>query len=175
VALVHERTIPTERPPLVGEVSANFCRYRVSRGQRDGSLRLYSLFSRPYCYYYYYYYYSSGLSRGKRRINCVHVSSTVSRKKSQYKYRPTNKPFQNVENFKYLSAIMKNLKCTHVEIKINLIRRILATTQFKTFCLHVPYLNSTRKSIYIYIYKQTPWSVSASELYRPSDRRFSAK
>jgi hypothetical protein len=25
VALVHERTIPTERPPLVGEVSANFC------------------------------------------------------------------------------------------------------------------------------------------------------
>jgi hypothetical protein len=26
VALVHERTIPTERPPLVGEVSANFLR-----------------------------------------------------------------------------------------------------------------------------------------------------
>jgi hypothetical protein len=25
VALVLERTIPTERPPLVGEVSANFC------------------------------------------------------------------------------------------------------------------------------------------------------
>jgi hypothetical protein len=25
VALVHERTIPTERPPLVGEVSGNFC------------------------------------------------------------------------------------------------------------------------------------------------------
>jgi hypothetical protein len=24
VALVHKRTIPTERPPLVGEVSANF-------------------------------------------------------------------------------------------------------------------------------------------------------
>jgi hypothetical protein len=23
--LVHERTIPTEQPPLVGEVSANFC------------------------------------------------------------------------------------------------------------------------------------------------------
>jgi hypothetical protein len=28
VALVRERTIPTERPPLVGEVSANFCEYR---------------------------------------------------------------------------------------------------------------------------------------------------
>jgi hypothetical protein len=28
VALVRERTIPTERPPLVGEVSANFCGYR---------------------------------------------------------------------------------------------------------------------------------------------------
>ena len=26
VALVHERTIPTERPPPVGEVSANFLR-----------------------------------------------------------------------------------------------------------------------------------------------------
>ena len=25
VALVRERTIPTEQPPLVGEVSANFC------------------------------------------------------------------------------------------------------------------------------------------------------
>jgi hypothetical protein len=25
LALVRERTIPTERPPLVGEVSANFC------------------------------------------------------------------------------------------------------------------------------------------------------
>jgi hypothetical protein len=25
VALVREQTIPTERPPLVGEVSANFC------------------------------------------------------------------------------------------------------------------------------------------------------
>jgi hypothetical protein len=25
MALVRERTIPTERPPTVGEVSANFC------------------------------------------------------------------------------------------------------------------------------------------------------
>jgi hypothetical protein len=25
VALVRKRTIPTERPPLVGEVGANFC------------------------------------------------------------------------------------------------------------------------------------------------------
>jgi hypothetical protein len=25
VALVYKRTIPTERPPLVGEISANFC------------------------------------------------------------------------------------------------------------------------------------------------------
>jgi hypothetical protein len=36
VALVREQTIPTERPPLVGEVSANVCGYRVSRGQRNG-------------------------------------------------------------------------------------------------------------------------------------------
>jgi len=28
VALVRERTIPTERPPPVGEVSANICGYR---------------------------------------------------------------------------------------------------------------------------------------------------
>jgi hypothetical protein len=29
VALVRERTIPTERPPLVCEVSANFCGYII--------------------------------------------------------------------------------------------------------------------------------------------------
>jgi hypothetical protein len=34
VALVREGTIPTERPQLVSEVSANFCGQRVSRGQR---------------------------------------------------------------------------------------------------------------------------------------------
>jgi hypothetical protein len=28
---VRERTIPTERPPLVGEVIANLCGYRVDR------------------------------------------------------------------------------------------------------------------------------------------------
>jgi hypothetical protein len=39
---VREQTIPTKRPPLVGEVIANFCGYRVPRGQRDGSLRPYS-------------------------------------------------------------------------------------------------------------------------------------
>jgi hypothetical protein len=33
VALVRKRTIPTERPLLVGEVSANFCKYRVLRRQ----------------------------------------------------------------------------------------------------------------------------------------------
>jgi hypothetical protein len=37
--LVRTRTIPTEWPPLVGEVSANFCGQRVSRGQRNGSPR----------------------------------------------------------------------------------------------------------------------------------------
>jgi hypothetical protein len=43
---VRELTISTERPPLVGEVIANFCGYRVPRGQRDGSLLPYSRFSR---------------------------------------------------------------------------------------------------------------------------------
>jgi hypothetical protein len=37
MALVRKRTIPTERPPLVGEVSANFCGQWVSGGQRNGS------------------------------------------------------------------------------------------------------------------------------------------
>jgi hypothetical protein len=45
--LVRERTIQTERPPHVGEVSANVCRYRVSRGQRGGSPRPYYRFSIP--------------------------------------------------------------------------------------------------------------------------------
>jgi hypothetical protein len=43
---VRERTIPTERRPLVDEVIANFCGQRVPCGQRDGSLRPYSRFSR---------------------------------------------------------------------------------------------------------------------------------
>jgi hypothetical protein len=47
VALDRERTIPTERPPLVDEVSANFFEYRVSRGQRNGSPRPCSRFSIP--------------------------------------------------------------------------------------------------------------------------------
>jgi hypothetical protein len=39
MALVRERTIPTERPPPIGEVSANFADKGVSRGQRNGSPR----------------------------------------------------------------------------------------------------------------------------------------
>jgi hypothetical protein len=37
VSLVRERTISTEKLPLVGEVSANICGQRVSRGQRHES------------------------------------------------------------------------------------------------------------------------------------------
>jgi hypothetical protein len=40
--LVRERTVPTKRPPLVGEVNADFC----GCGQHDGSLRPYSRISR---------------------------------------------------------------------------------------------------------------------------------
>jgi hypothetical protein len=47
VASVRERTIPTERPPLLGEVGTNFGGLKVPRGQRDGSLRPYSRISRP--------------------------------------------------------------------------------------------------------------------------------
>jgi hypothetical protein len=47
VVWICERTIPAERPPLVGEVSVNFCGYKVPRGQRDGYLRPYFRFSRP--------------------------------------------------------------------------------------------------------------------------------
>jgi hypothetical protein len=38
VARVRERTILTERPPLVGEANANFSGMRVPRGQRDSTL-----------------------------------------------------------------------------------------------------------------------------------------
>jgi hypothetical protein len=47
LAYVHEPIIPTERLPPIGEVSANFCGYRVPRGQLDVSLRPYSHISRP--------------------------------------------------------------------------------------------------------------------------------
>jgi hypothetical protein len=47
VAKVSERTIPIERQPLVCEVSANFCGYKVPRAQREGFLRPYARLSRP--------------------------------------------------------------------------------------------------------------------------------
>jgi hypothetical protein len=43
VGLARERTTPNERPPPVGEVSANVCGYTVSRGQRGGSLTFVTL------------------------------------------------------------------------------------------------------------------------------------
>jgi hypothetical protein len=39
MVLVRKRTIATERSPHVGEVSSNFCGWRMSRGQRNGSPR----------------------------------------------------------------------------------------------------------------------------------------
>jgi hypothetical protein len=45
--LVRQQTIPTERPPFVGEVSAKFSGYRVSRGQRNEFPRPLIRFSRP--------------------------------------------------------------------------------------------------------------------------------
>jgi hypothetical protein len=47
VVLVRERTIPIERPPLVGEVSATFADKGVTRHHRDGSIRPYCRISRP--------------------------------------------------------------------------------------------------------------------------------
>jgi hypothetical protein len=47
VGWVRERTVPTEPPPLDGEVNINFCGYRVPRGQREGSLPPCSRFSKP--------------------------------------------------------------------------------------------------------------------------------
>jgi hypothetical protein len=32
-------TVPTKRPPIVGEVSANFCGQKVPCGEHDGSLQ----------------------------------------------------------------------------------------------------------------------------------------
>jgi hypothetical protein len=52
VAWARKRTIPTEPPPLVGEVSASICRQRVPRSQLDGSLWPYSRISRPHTNYH---------------------------------------------------------------------------------------------------------------------------
>jgi hypothetical protein len=51
VALARERTITSERPPPVVEVSAKFYGYRVSTGQRNRSPRMYFLFSRPLLFF----------------------------------------------------------------------------------------------------------------------------
>jgi hypothetical protein len=44
LGLVRQRTIPTERPPLVHAVNANFSGQRVSRGQHNKSPRPLILF-----------------------------------------------------------------------------------------------------------------------------------
>jgi hypothetical protein len=53
MALVRERTIPTERPPLVGEDSATFCGHRVSRGQGDDPYGRNLGFLYRICYFFY--------------------------------------------------------------------------------------------------------------------------
>jgi hypothetical protein len=53
VAWVRERTVPTQRLPLVDEINVNFCGETVPRGQRDGSSRLYSRISRPSRYFFF--------------------------------------------------------------------------------------------------------------------------
>jgi hypothetical protein len=62
VEFVRERTIPTERPPLVGEVTANVYGYWISRGRRNGSLWPYSRLSRP----------ESIQFHSKQLLNCTH-------------------------------------------------------------------------------------------------------
>jgi hypothetical protein len=53
VAWVRERTIPTERPPLIGEVSADICGSSVSHGQRDGSLgSIFNFLDRSHYYFF---------------------------------------------------------------------------------------------------------------------------
>jgi hypothetical protein len=46
VALVRERTIPTERPPPVGEVSANFCEYHLLIMELDKNENIYAEYKR---------------------------------------------------------------------------------------------------------------------------------
>jgi hypothetical protein len=53
MALVRKQTILTERLPLVGEVSANFCGWRVSLGQCSRSPQLYSQFLNWNRYYFF--------------------------------------------------------------------------------------------------------------------------
>jgi hypothetical protein len=76
VTWVCEWTIPTEWPPLVGEVSANFCRQRVPRGQCDGSLRPYSRISRPELLHFL----SSSSSSVLTRLSGPHSRPTTSQK-----------------------------------------------------------------------------------------------
>jgi hypothetical protein len=51
VAVVRKRTIPTERPPFVDEVSANLCRCRVLRIQLNEFPRTFITINNLYLYY----------------------------------------------------------------------------------------------------------------------------
>jgi hypothetical protein len=81
MVLVRERTIPTERPPLVGEAITNFCGYRVPLGQRVGSLRSYSRFSKqkPLVFYQVAFHFTFLIKLTKHKIvlhsRSIHISN----------------------------------------------------------------------------------------------------
>jgi hypothetical protein len=93
VAWVRERTVPTERPLLVGEVSTNVCWKTVPRGQRDGSLRPYSQFSGsgiPKTYRAYYTRILKFNCGGGPKI-CLKVFSSIKKKYTTVNERSSKK------------------------------------------------------------------------------------
>jgi hypothetical protein len=151
--------MPTERPPLVGEVIANFCGLRLPRGQRDGSLRPYSRFSRqePLLFYNHTnfvrwncseeitYYYTRHL-----RPLCVHWAMWLM-----------------IQNAFCLFCLFPFPRCFNATS-----RRLCHRMPVLDYC---EIIAVTVQVSVTQIKKQTPWPESASKLYLPRYSLLSAK
>jgi hypothetical protein len=77
-----------------------------------------------------------GLEVNSEKTKCMFMSRHQTTGQSYY-IRVANKSFEKVAKFKYLGSSLTDQNCIHEEIRSRLIRGMLATMQFRIFCLPV--------------------------------------
>jgi hypothetical protein len=77
-----------------------------------------------------------GLEVNSEKTKYMFMSRHQTAGQSNY-IRAANKSFEKVAKFKYLGATLKDQNCIHEEIRSSLNSGMLATMQFRIFCLPV--------------------------------------
>jgi hypothetical protein len=89
MALVLKRTIPTERKPLVGEISANVCRYTVLCGQSFNLVNhLFAYYSVPILIHLFIYQFPSHNFSNHDSIHLSIIYLSINLSTSISTYRP---------------------------------------------------------------------------------------